>query len=329
EHVTVVTKNDHAIAYGDYDVRKNFFKFDTQDHAYQTFYKNAIDEIEKRKQERDFLLCMWGWGHKTIADAHSDLIVVEPGIGYGSGHFAQWRVYESHAIRNAVLGAKSVGECGHENWYHVVIPNYFEPEDYLFSPEREDYFLFMGRVYVGKGIDIAYQVCRQLNERLIIAGQGSLEDCGYGETDKIKHIGFADFEMKKNLLSKAKGFFLPSMYTEPFGGAAVEAMFSGCPIITTDWGCWPENNVHGLTGFRCRTFEQFLWAAKNIHLINPYKVREWAIQNFSCDKVLMMYEEFWKMVMDVYTGNGWYELHPERTNLDWLKKDYSMFFKGE
>ncbi|MCX8009266.1 MAG: hypothetical protein N3A54_06250, partial [Patescibacteria group bacterium] len=86
-------------------------------------------------------------------------------------------------------------------------------------------------------------------------------------------------------------------------------------------------DVYKRQGYRCRTFDHFLWATKNIHLIDPYKVREWAIQNFSCDKVLLMYEEFWKMVMNVYTGNGWYELHPERNNLDWLKKEYSMFFK--
>ncbi len=322
ENIAVVTKNDHEIAYGGYDVRKNFFKFDMQDHAYQTFYKNAIQEIEKRKQPRDFLLCMWGWGHKPVADAHSDLIVVEPGIGYGSGHFAKWRVYESYAIRNAILGAQSVMQSGFEDWYHVVIPNYFEEQDFSFSEKKEDYFLFLGRVYSGKGIHLAYQLCDFLGERLIIAGQGSLEESGYKETDKIKHIGFADYETRKELMAKAKAFLLPSMYTEPFGGAAVEAMFSGCPIITTDWGVFPEINIHGYTGYRCRTFDQFVWAAKNIHTINPYNVRNWARMNFSCERVTEMYEEFWQMVMDVYTGKGWYEIHEDRKTLNWLKKEF-------
>ena len=41
EHVTVITNKDLEIAYGNYDWRKNFFTYNTQDHAYQTFYKKS------------------------------------------------------------------------------------------------------------------------------------------------------------------------------------------------------------------------------------------------------------------------------------------------
>ena len=55
EHVTVLSSTDWKISYGDHDWRKHFFKYDLNDHAYQTFYKNAIKEIETRKQKNDFI----------------------------------------------------------------------------------------------------------------------------------------------------------------------------------------------------------------------------------------------------------------------------------
>ena len=114
---------------------------------------------------------LWGAGHRPICDAHPDLIVVEPGIGYADGHWADWKIFESYAILHAYQGLSSVGTCK-QNWYDVVIPNYFDLNDFEYAPEtKEDYFLFMGRVYPGKGVDIAIDVTRHIGAKLIVAGQ--------------------------------------------------------------------------------------------------------------------------------------------------------------
>lgn len=318
EHVTVMTNDVFQRVYGHHDWKTKFFTYDINDECYQTFYKNAIEEIQKRKQPNDFLLPFWGFGHKPICDAHNDLIVVEPGIGYAGGHFARFKVFESYAIYHAYYGLDSVSTCK-QDWYDVVIPNYFDPEDFAYSKEKEDYFLFLGRVYDGKGIQIASQVTKSIGAKLIVAGQNE-ENLKF--LPHVEFVGYADTEKRKQLMSNAKGAFVTSLYNEPFGGVQIECLFSGTPTITTDWGAFTENNLHGITGYRCRTFEQFCWAAKNIDKIDPENCRNWAINNFSLNRIAEMYEEYFQSILNIYGKQGWYEPNDDRTDLNWLKKHY-------
>lgn len=317
EHVTVITNKDLEIAYGNYDWRNNFFKFNTSDHAYQTFYANAIREVGKRKQKNDFILPFWGSGVRPVCDAHPDLITVEPGIGYAGGHWARWKIFESYAIYHAYYGLSAVGTCK-QDWYDAVIPNYFDPDDFEFKEKKEDYFLFLGRVYDGKGVNVAIQATEAAGEKLIIAGQ---KPDNMTFPSHVEFAGYADIPTRKKLMSNAKGAFVASMYIEPFGGVQIEMLMSGTPTITTDWGSFTENNIHGYTGYRCRTFDQFVWAAKNIDRIDPKNCREWA-ENFTLEKVAPMYEEYFQNVLNVYSGKGWYERKHNRSELDWLKKEY-------
>jgi FkbM family methyltransferase len=323
EHVTVITNEDWKIAYGDYDWRKNFFKFSTDDHAYQTFYANAIREVGKRKQPNDFILPFWGAGVRPICDAHPDMICVEPGIGYAGGHWARWKIFESYAIYHAFYGLEAVGTCK-QDWYDVVIPNYFDPDDFEFKEKKQDYFLFLGRVYDGKGIQVAIQTTQAIGAKLIIAGQNP-DNLTF--PPHVEFVGYANVAKRKELMSNAKAAFVASMYVEPFGGVQMELLFSGTPTITTDWGSFAENNIHGYTGYRCRTFDQFVWAAENIERIDPRNCRAYA-ENFTLNKVSKTYEEYFQMVLDVHENQGWYQRH-ERDNLDWLKKDLPIFPERE
>jgi glycosyltransferase involved in cell wall biosynthesis len=302
EHHTVLTNKDLEIAYGSFDWRKHFFKFDMEDHAYKTFFKNTIDKIYQTKQPLDFILPFWGYGVKPVCDAHSDLIVVEPGIGYSGGFFANWKAFESYALYHAYCGLESSSTCKQNN-YEVVIPNYFDLDEFEYSDQKQDYVLYLGRVYDGKGVSIAVQACERSGSRLIVAGQKPEE--GYDLPEWVEYVGYAGVEKRKELMKNAKCSILASQYVEPFGGVQIENLLSGTPTITSDWGAFAENNVHGITGFRCRTMGDYVNAINNIHTIKPINCRKWG-ENFSLESIGPVYEKFFEDIMNVYKGEGWY-----------------------
>ena len=323
EHISVTRRYDLYKSYGDHDWRKKGFPtYRLDDHVYKTFYAKTIAALAERKQPRDFLLCPFGGNHKPVADAHPDMIVCEPGIGYPGGGFAKFRVFESYSIMHAYLGQPCIEAMSNEMWYDVVIPNYFDLADFAVSAEKDDYFLFVGRVNPGKGIHVAMQIVEEVGGRLIVAGPGGLGG-KQTRTDRpvseyVEVVGLVGPEERKSLMARAKATLAPSMFLEPFCGVQVESMLSGTPVISSDWGAFAEYNIHGVTGYRCRTFEHFTWAARNIHNIDPHACRTWAERNFSLERVADMYDEYFYSVHNVFSGKGWYEENPARSNLDWL-----------
>ncbi|SHL38853.1 Glycosyltransferase involved in cell wall bisynthesis [Chitinophaga jiangningensis] len=320
EHVDVVSESLRQQHYAT-NFHTEQFRFDTKDQYHQTFYQETVAAVKARQQPKDFLLCAWGWGHEPIAKAFGeDMMVVESGVGYES-IFARYRVFESYTWMAHVYGLHQIRNG---NWYDAVIPNFFDPEDFTFSDQKEDWYLYLGRITHRKGVDVAVQTTREIGARLLIAGQGTLEN----EQEKIfirdshvEHVGFADVATRKALLSKARAVFMPTYYLEPFGGVSIEAAMSGTPVISSDWGVFGENILHGITGYRCRTFDQFCRAAENIDAINPEACRSWAMENFSVDRVALMYQEYFNMLYDLW-DKGWYQRTPERTDLDWLRRSY-------
>jgi glycosyltransferase involved in cell wall biosynthesis len=309
EHVTVTRES----ALGD---PADFLKYDLGSAIYQQFTGGAIEEIASRKQPHDFLLCPFGAAHKAIADVHRDMIVVEPGIGYPGGHFARFKVFESYAMLHAYYGLKPVETAGLIDWYDVVIPNIFDPDDFKFSARKDDYFLCLGRVGSAKGTDIAIDVINAIGARLVVAGPGQLDK----PHALVEHVGIVGPEDRKKLLTNAMALLAPSTFIEPFCGVAIEAMLSGTPVISSDFGALAENILHGVTGYRCRTFEHFTWAARNIDKINPLACRAFAEKNFTMERVAKMYDEYFWSLMNIFTGKGWYEQNPARRDLGWLDR---------
>jgi L-malate glycosyltransferase len=101
-------------------------------------------------------------------------------------------------------------------------------------------------------ISIFYNIQKQMPAKLMLVGEGperehiELQCMKLGILDKVVFFGKSN-EIDK-ILCFSDLFLLPSE-TESFGLAALEAMASRVPVISTNKGGLPEVNVQGFSGF--------------------------------------------------------------------------------
>jgi len=126
---------------------------------------------------------------------------------------------------------------------------------------------------------------------------------GYNKLpDHVEYVGVANAEQRKQLMKNAKALFGLTYYVEPFGNMIIEANLSGTPVITTDWGAFPEIVLDGETGYRVRDFKSLLTAIESIDKIDPFNCREWGL-NFSDEEIHYKHKNF----LDKIIKNKFYE----------------------
>lgn len=304
ENVDVVSAECRHEHYSEQNDFTKQFTFDTNDDYHQKFYDQASKAIQKRLSPKDFVLCAWGYGHKPIVDRlRGEVIAVESGIGYPDT-WADYRVFESYYWQAWCYGKE---DQRNGKSFDTVIPNFFDVEDFRYNPKSGTHCLYLGRLVDRKGVATAARACAEVGVKLLVAGQGKLEDVGLEENKYLKFVGFADVDLRKELLASAMALICPTVYLEPFGGVAVEAMLSGTPVIASDWGAFAETVLHGFTGFRCSTLDDYVSAIGKIHTIDRQVCRRWAVSNYDMTTVALSYEEYFDRLYSLW-GNGWFEV---------------------
>lgn len=287
EHIYVSNDDTLKESYGKLDGWKdNGFNQCVGAKAFQIFNTNCIKEIQKRlKSKKEFILCWFGYGHQPCADFFKDrAIIVEPSIGYDS-MFAPIKIFETYAQMHKMHAIDQ--EPFDLNKEFVTYPG-FEPSDFQYEEKKSDYGLFLGRIIEPKGAKLAYDICNTVKHPLIFAGPNIL---GLKETEYCKFVGFVEPERRKELLSKAKFLFAPSLFAEPCNWAVIEAQFSGTPSITTDFGGFTETVVQGETGIRCPTIPMMMGAIDKIGtLCSPQQCFSNALLKYTVEHQCNNYE---------------------------------------
>jgi len=284
--------------------------------VYSKRLRAALDLRTSKTDPFSEIICLTWNGPQKDACVGIQQFQVETGIGYEHS-WSDYRVYESYAWLHMQLGKHGLQQGG--KWYWAVIPNSFDLNDFKSSADKGDDFLFMGRLNDDKGVGVAIDVAKRAGRKITIVGQGSPERFLTGNPH-VTYLPPVSGQARADLLASAAAVLTPSIYVEPFCGVHVEAMLCGTPVITTDWGVFNETVIHGVTGYRCRTIEQMVWAAKNVEKLDSFAISRYAADNFSLERVALMYEEYFQSVLNLKYPKGLYTDNPGRKQLDWLIK---------
>jgi glycosyltransferase involved in cell wall biosynthesis len=195
-----------------------------------------------------------------------------------------------------------------------VVYNTIDPEMYKFNKgARNNRYLFLSRPTSDKGPIDCIRMCQELDVPLdMVCGRVaeitqeaviSSMMCKIGS--KWKWMGEVPHEKKVSLFENAKAFLFPSSWDlEPFGLVVIEALYSGCPVVTYDRGPMSELVEHGVTGFLAKNRDEFKKYMLQVDQIDPQKCHDSAIAKGFCSPERMA-NDYLKLYEKAIAGERW------------------------
>lgn len=216
-------------------------------------------------------------------------------------------------IANSTTVAKRIRQI--YNRKALVINYPIDTSKFIFSAEKEDYYLISSRMISYKRLDIAIETFNWSGFPLVIIGDGPERNRLESKSlDNIKFLGYVDDEWRTHLMAKAKALVITAL--EDYGLVPIEANASGTPVIAYGAGGVLDTQIDGETGilFTPQSPDALKAAIEQVENQNwnYSKIHEHAVNNFSES---VFFQQFAK-VIEEFCGQS--VLHNLNIKSDWL-----------
>lgn len=166
-------------------------------------------------------------------------------------HLPTWRQIDRFISVSEFVKQKMV-EGGFPAEKISVKPNFVYPDPGL-SPVKEDYLVYVGRLQAEKGIQTLLAAMPKLPAtiRVKIVGEGPMapDVLACAQKYNLDYVGKLSLADTYDVIGKARGLIIPSVWHEPFGRVVVEAYAKGTAVIGSRMGGIPELIDDGRTGY--------------------------------------------------------------------------------
>lgn len=279
----------------------------TDSSLYREFCKRLVPELSMRVRDGDIICHPFGITHSDLGQRFPNAHHVEIGIGYTQCAFPL-RVYETYQWWSWHQGKEQVAG----NDYQWVCPMGYDIEDWLPSYDDGKYLLYFGRLIDCKGLHHIKEIARHVDMPVRLVGEGNkewldhfMQDAPINMTVEPPVTG----KDRSELLRNAYALLMPTRYCEPFGGAGVEGMLCGTPLLASDFGAFSETVVHGYNGYRCKTLGDWLEAVRNVPSLNRRAIASTARNKYSLEEVGAQMDKIFRQVENL-NHKGWYSTEP-------------------
>lgn len=183
----------------------------------------------------------------------------------------RWSCYKDSTVASGVLGSsivlhRAIGsfdkvtlfaavsrflrdkhvEGGFDQHRIVVKPNFAWPAE---PRPRSDYYLFLGRLALEKGVRTLIDAWRHVDAKLLVAGDGEeAHQLRASAPSNVEFLGTVDHERALILLGRARALLIPSLWYEGAPRTILEAYAAGVPVLGSRIGAMPELIEEGRSG---------------------------------------------------------------------------------
>jgi glycosyltransferase involved in cell wall biosynthesis len=166
--------------------------------------------------------------------------------------------------------------------------------------ERNDVFLFVGRLSAEKGAEVAAKAAREAKVRIAFAGEGECRSRIVAANPEAQMLGWLKADTLSEWTSKARCLVFPSLWHECHPMSVIEAMQRGLPILVSSHCAAAELVRHNADGLHVRADDVEAWAKAMRLLSEPNRVACYSRSSFEASRSFLDAEFYGRRLLTIY-----------------------------